>query len=105
MFETLPAVEGSVVCVTCMCGAKSDLRMDRLIGVGFGSAGYSKDGVTIWEEQNEEDFPTVADVEKLAEAAPDSDWRIWFYAPLYEAEYQRQGPGTWVLIRKGPWFA
>ena len=107
MFEKLPAVEGSVACLTCGCGARSDLDMERHIAVGFGSAGYSRDGESLWDEQGQEfdDCPTVADVEKLAVADPERDWRIYFFAPLYEAEYQRQGDGVWVLVRKGMGFA
>ena len=107
-FERLPAVEGSVVCLTCGCGARSDLEMDRPIAVGFGDAGYSKDGKVIWCEQmadSSKEWVTVADVEVLAKAAPDHDWRIYFYAPLYEAEYQRQGDDVWVLVSKGQGFA
>lgn len=107
MYEKLPAVEGSIACITCECGAKSDLAMDRHIAVGFGSAGYSKNGQFIWEEGANEydDCPKVSDVEKLALAEPEADWRIFFFAPLYEAEYQRQGEGMWVLVRKGEGFA
>lgn len=108
-FEKLPAVEGSVACLTCGCGARSDLSMERTIAVDFGSAGYSRDGKVLWDEgrteEGEEPFPTVADVEALAKEDPAHDWRIWFYAPLYEAEYQRQGDGVWVLVRKGQGFA
>lgn len=105
-FEKLPAVEGSVACLTCGCGARSDLSMERTIAVGFGSAGYRRDGEVMWEEGGqEEEFPTVADVERLASEDPDHDWRIYFYAPLYDAEYQRQGDGVWVLVSKGQGFA
>lgn len=108
-WERLPAVEGSVACLTCGCGARSDLPMDRPIAVGFGSAGYSKDGKPLWDEQEAgEDWDkmhTVATVEALALADPDHDWRIYFVAPLYESEYQRQGEGVWVLVRKGEGFA
>ena len=80
--------------------------MDRVIAVGFGSAGYMKDGDCLWEEGcDDETFPTAADVEAIAEKEPDHDWRIFFHAPLYDAEYQRHGPGEWVLISKGPGFA
>lgn len=82
--------------------------MERAIGVGFGCAGYSKDGEVLWEEDMSMEFdelPTVADVEKLAVESPSSDWRIYFFAPLYEAEYQRQGNRHWVLVRKGQGFA
>jgi hypothetical protein len=102
----LPAVEGSIACGTCGCGARSDLSMDRSIGVGFGAAGYSRDGAGLWQEGTDtEIYPTVADVEALALAEPDHDWRIYFHAPLYDAEYQRQGEGMWVLIASGPGFA
>ncbi len=33
------------------------------------------------------------------------DWRISFETPLWDGEYQRHGPGQWVLVRKGPGFA
>ena len=107
MFEKLPAVDGSIARLTCGAGARSDLSMDRTIAVGFGSAGYSRDGQCLWQEGGDEfeDCPTVADVEALAKADPDHDWRISFFAPLYEAEYQRQADGIWVLIRKGEGFA
>ncbi len=108
-FEKLTAVEGSVACLTCGCGARSDLSMERTIAVGFGSAGYSRDGVQLWDEgtteEGEEKFPTVADVEALAKDDPYHDWRIFFFAPLDESEYQRQGDGVWVLVRKGMGFA
>jgi hypothetical protein len=108
-WQKLPAVEGSVACLTCGCGARGDLHMDRHIAVGFGSAGYSKDGAIQWDESmigdEYEGAPMVCEVEAIAAADPDHDWRIYFMAPLYEAEYQRQGPYLWVLIRKGEGFA
>ncbi len=107
-FEKLPAVEGSVACLTCGAGARSDLQMERIILTGFGDAGYSKNGEVLWSESqsmHDDDAPSVADVEKLAAADPDHDWRIFYYGPMYEAEYQRQGEGVWVLISKGDGFA
>lgn len=112
MWGKLPAVEGSIACLTCNAGAKSDLEMDRHLAVGFGSAGYMKDGKTLWDENHPsnrdkdwDELPTVRDVESMAMADPDHDWRIFFFAPLYEAEYQRQGLGVWVLVKKGMGFA
>lgn len=111
-WEKLPAVEGSIACLTCQAGAKSDLEFERHIAVGFGSAGYSKDGKTLWDENcpanrnlDWDEMPTVLSVESLAIDDPDHDWRIFFFAPMYEAEYQRQGPGVWVLVKKGQGFA
>jgi len=107
-FEKLPPVKGSVACLTCGAGARTDLEMERVIAVGFGAAGYyTTDQKYNWSEGNDpdEEFPTVADVEKMAAADPDRDWRIFFAAPLYEAEYQRQGEGEWILVKKGEGFA
>jgi hypothetical protein len=105
-YELLPRIEGHIVCLTCGCGPKNDLSMGREIAVGLGQASYSRDGETLWREQgDEETFPTVQDVENFALGDPDHDWRITFYAPLYEAEYQRQGEGQWILVRKGEGFA
>lgn len=108
-FEKLPAVEGSIACLTCGAGARSDLEMGRHICVGFGNAGYSRDGETLWDECSDggeyEDAHTVQMVEDMAKVDPDHDWRIFFFAPLYEAEYQRHDDGVWVLVRKGKGFA
>ncbi len=108
-WQKLPAVAGSIACLTCGSGARSDLAMDRHICVGFGSAGYSKDGTPLWDEQEANgDFDachTVAHVEALAVADPDHDWRIYFYGPMYSAEYQRQGEAVWVLVKKDEGFA
>lgn len=83
--------------------------MARMIAVGFGDAGYSRDGETLWSEMgadpDAENFPTVADVEKLAVADPDRDWRIYFHSPMYDAVYQRHGDGLWALVQKGEGFA
>jgi hypothetical protein len=106
-WQKLPAVEGSVACFTCGAGARSDLDPERMICVGFGTAGYSKDGLDIWTEggADDEEPPLVRDVERVAALDPNHDWRIYFEVPLYSAEYQRQGDGIWVLIRKGEGFA
>lgn len=100
-----PAISaGSKGCVCC--GAMHQaLEMDALIGVGFGDAGYSRNGTVVWNEATSEHLITVADAERAAKADPDHDWRIFYYAPLYEAVYQRQSEGHWVLIEKGEGFA
>lgn len=107
-FSRLPAVAGSIACFTCGAGACSDLEMDRQIAVGFGGAKYSKDGREQWSESGMSPYekiytepPTVRFVEGLAKEDPDHDWRIHFLSPMYEAEYQRQGDGIWVLVRQG----
>lgn len=111
-WEKLPAIQGSVACLTCGCGAHDTLPMDALVMVGFGNAGYTRDGETLWcEDMNAPDDATndaeaqVSYVESLAKLQPDHDWRVFYYAPLYEAVYQRQGDEHWVLIKKGDGFA
>lgn len=96
VFEKLPAVDDRT------------LSMDCRIGVGFGHAGYSRDGEEVWRESRKDewhDLPTVADVEAIAASDPDHDWRIFFFGPLSEAVFQRQGDGVWVKIKRGIGFA
>jgi len=50
-------------------------------------------------------YPTLATFEAQALDDPDHDWRVVFYGSLHEEEYQRQGEGSWVLIRSGMGFA
>lgn len=88
---------------------KNDLSSDSLIAVGFGNAGYSKDGVIVWQEKDAdieywEDIPKVSDVEKDVKNDTNHDWRIFYDAPLYSAEYQWQ-KNTWVKIKEGDGFA
>ena len=87
--------------------SETPIQMDRVIAVGFGAAGVTKDGESVYDEQQVDDdsYWTIEDAEKAAQADPDHDWRIFFFAPLYEATYQRQGQGRWMLIEKGRGFA
>jgi hypothetical protein len=103
-----PAIEsGGIVCLCC--GTPTQLfPAEGVIAVGFGSASVTCDGRSVYDEQqvrHDNEYWTGADAEKAAEADPDHDWRITKYAPLYEAEYQRHGPGQWVMIRRGEGFA
>ena len=80
---------------------------DGIIAVGFGAACLTCSGACIWEEGRYEDKPelTGAEAEALALEDPDKDWRIFLMGPLSEREYQRHGPGQWVLIKQGEGFA
>ena len=84
-------------------------RMDMYLAVGFGSCSVTKDGVAVYDENNwntdDGEYPSLGVYEMLARREPEADWRVHFYAPLYEAEYQRQGEDRWVLIRSGQGFA
>jgi hypothetical protein len=83
------------------------LSMKRRIGVGFGRAGVSRDGVDIWAEngQDWEELLTVAEAEALAAADPDHDWRIELRGPLHGECYQRQGAKSWVCVDTDEGFA
>ena len=83
------------------------LSGDSVIAVGFGSASVTRDGELVYDEDrvDEENFWTCADAENAARKDPFHDWRISFYAPLYEAVYQRHAAGKWMLIEKGKGFA
>jgi len=103
-----PAIEGGTKGCLC-CGAMHKaLPLEAIIAVGFGSAFCTKDGAPIYDEQDTPDDElnkTCADMELLAAADPEHDWLISYYAPLYEAVYQRHGPEHWVLVEKGQGFA
>lgn len=45
------------------------------------------------------------EVEKLAAADPDHDWRIVLYGPLHGEVYQRHDAGVWNLVEKNEGFA
>lgn len=109
-FTKLPPIKGSVACLTCGCGSHDTLNLDRTIAVGFGDASVTKNGQTVWSEQQaehrgDETLWQVSDAESVASKEPDEDWRIHYIAPLYEAHYQRQGDKHWVLVEKGQGFA
>jgi len=83
--------------------------MDMMIAVGFGVAQVTRDPELVWSEprdpQSWDELWTTADAERAAAADPDHDWRILLDAPLRMREYQRHGPGEWVLVASGPGFA
>ncbi len=105
-FEKLPVIEGHIVCRICNAGSHDVLGMDALLAVGFGGVTVTCDGREIWSEQGAENDEYWEG--KVAEAAatkdPDHDWRVCFFAPLYEATYQRQDENYWPLVGKGGGF-
>lgn len=108
-WEKKPALETSGGSACLCCGTPTTaFEMDSWIAVGFGGAGVTKDGKEVWSENQSEDDAEVwtgAQAEEVAAADPDHDWRIYLYAPLYEAVYQRHAEGQWVLIERGMGFA
>lgn len=103
-----PAIEGGTKGCLCCGSMHQALPLDAAIAVGFGSASCTKDGAFVYDEQETpegDEYKTCGDMEKLAATDPDHDWQISYYAPLYEAVYQRHGENHWVLIEKGEGFA
>lgn len=83
--------------------APETLAHDTRIGVGFGHASITRDGVPVFEEDGH-DFdalPTVADAERMARAEPHCDWRIHLVSLLDERHYRRDGEGRWTLYKRG----
>lgn len=103
-WKKLPGLEhGQGGCLTC--GPKPlELGMDAMLATGFGDVTISKNGDAVWcgdvDENKEASY-----AEELASKDPDHDWRVTFYGPMREPEYQRQGEKLWVLVRMGQGFA
>ena len=82
--------------------------MDMIISVGFGDAYVTKDGETIFNENDVDDFSkcwTVQDAEDYASKEPNHVYKINMYAPLHGETYQRNNKGEWVLINTNRGFA
>lgn len=84
-------------------------RPEQVIAVGFGAACLTKNGRSVYDEQEAEhkghDYMTGAQAEELAAKDPDHDWQIHIHGPLSGRVYQRQGAGNWVLIEQDEGFA
>lgn len=117
-WEELPALDaGPGGCGTCQTKGVH-LHADAWLAVGFGACTATRDGECFYDQQewefehrheregdDSEDPPTLAWLEEQAAAAPDHDWRVHYFAPMYEAHYQRHRDGTWVLYQRGEGFA
>ena len=101
----LPPVEQPGLRSGCLtCGPQPVvIHLLAPLCVGFGSVSVTRDGAHVWDGDDEEML--VANAEQWASEDPDHDWRIFFFGPLSDAEYQRHGAGEWVLVKKGPGFA
>jgi hypothetical protein len=101
----LPAIDPIQHCNICPPRPRT-IPLDAFVHPGFGVATvHAEDTPGIGQDMGEN--ATVQDVEDYADAhgGSEHDWRLVIDAPLYEAEYQRQGEGVWVLVRRGDGFA
>lgn len=112
-WEKQKPYEGKVHHGCLNCGGTHDVApMDMLIAVGFGSAVATKDGKVVYDEAdvmrgsgNMDDLATLQQIEDMAVADPDHDWRVELHGPLRGREYQRHDAGHWVLIGSNQGFA
>ena len=106
-WEALPPAESKFNSSCPNCGMMSQtLPMDSVIAVGFGQANITRDNAMIYfESRLDEEYPTAQQAEEIAAQNPDHDWRITYHGPLSDKQYQRQGPGRWVLVATGRGFA
>ena len=97
-----PVDKANVGCLNC--GAPPIvMERYRRLSVGFGQVMVTKDDECLW---GGDDWDVSAEpYSVMAEQDPDHDWRIYYCSPMYEAEYQRQGEGEWILVKKGEGFA
>ena len=90
--------------------------MSKIVAVGFGCAQATKDGEVVADGEHSEivrhgilerveRFLTFGDIEELASADPEHDWRIVLHGPLHGETYQRQGPEQWVCVERNEGFA
>lgn len=100
----LPPLEYGGYRSNCLTGGPqpTELPVSAILAVGFGYVTVSKDGERLWSGDDER--VTLRRFERQAAKDPDHDWRVLFYGPLSEPEYQRQD-GKWLLVRKGEGFA
>lgn len=106
-WKKLPALESFTHCNMCPPKPQT-LPLGAYPHPGFGGCSvFAADEPGLGQEMY--DNATVQDVEDYAAAHDDHpgqhDWRLVIDAPLYDAEYQRQGEGEWVLVRRGKGFA
>lgn len=105
-WEKLPAWQGDVY-NACLCCPTTEriAPLDMIIAVGFGDAKITKDGETIYREEDSDDFRTLLEFEQLAQQDPNHDWRAILNGPLRGRTYQRHGKNKWILVDYNGGFA
>lgn len=112
--QVKPLEQNQIHCSCLCCGpAGRILHPGSLLAVGFGDCIATKgdDYVYSETEQNHKNAEpwTLDQVEDLAKADPDHDWRIEYIGPLHGEVYQRhksgRWAGQWVCIKSNQGFA
>lgn len=122
MWTKLPPLPGRPNPCLCCPPIPGKACLTKIIAVGFGGATATRDGDCVADGENgllfvhgdslecrepiqTEDFIRFADIEKMAVADPDHDWRVQLHGPMHGEVYQRQGEGEWLLVEKDDGFA
>lgn len=92
------AYHGTKWCDACEFSGYTDEARSVVCGT-CGGEGRVDDA-----DAGEAEYWDFAEVEKLAAADPDHDWRVVMFGPLHGEEYQRHGPDQWVLVVKNEGF-
>lgn len=121
-WEKMPVLEGRPNPCLCCPPIPGRACLTKVIAVGFGCAMAMRDDQCVADGEHGllfvhgeslecqepihlEDWITFGDIEKIALADPDHDWRIVLRGPMHGETYQRQGEGEWLLIEKNEGFA
>lgn len=103
-----PAEDIHIGCPCCSTTAKI-APLDMVVAVGFGSAFVTRDGDITYDGEQAwkkgEEPLTVRDIEAIAKADADHDWRIVKSGPLHGETFQRHGDDTWVCVESNEGFA
>jgi hypothetical protein len=110
-YTKLPPIDKGQVNQGCLCCPTPAIvaNLEKVIAVGFGSAECTKNGELIYDGEDDyqhgKDPKTIGDMEAIAAADPENDWRVCFFGPLHGETYQRHGVNTWVMIESNMGFA
>lgn len=107
-WEKLPALNAKDIHIGCLnCSTAAAIApMEMLVAVGFGAAYATKDSEVVYmETTHDDDLKTVGDIEEMAKADPDHDWRIVKEGPMHGETFQRHGDGQWVCVESNRGFA
>lgn len=110
-FEKLPQIKPDELHIGCLnCSTAALIApLEMQIAVGFGDAYVTRDGQLIYDGEADwsktGNAKRVSDIEKLADADPDHDWRIVKFGPLHGETFQRHEKDKWVCIESNKGFA